>query len=100
MRDGARPRLAGAAPAAHAPAAHVSAPPRSTPARRPVRQDAAMGEMRERMLRGEPYVAGDTVVGAGAVVAKDLPAGVVAGGVPARVLREIDERDRVEAPER
>jgi maltose O-acetyltransferase len=31
----------------------------------------------------------DTVVGAGAVVTKNLPAGVVAVGVPARVLREI-----------
>ena len=40
----------------------------------------------------------DTVVGAGAVVTKDLPAGVVAAGVPARVLREIGEHDRVEIP--
>ncbi len=40
----------------------------------------------------------DTVVGAGAVVTKDLPAGVVAAGVPARVLREIGERDRVQVP--
>ena len=31
----------------------------------------------------------DTVVGAGAVVTRDLPAGVVAVGNPARVLREI-----------
>jgi maltose O-acetyltransferase len=42
----------------------------------------------------------DTVVGAGAVVTSDLPAGVVAAGVPARVLREIGERDRVEVPRR
>jgi maltose O-acetyltransferase len=42
----------------------------------------------------------DTVVGAGAVVTRDLPAGVVAMGVPARVLREIDDRDRIEIPER
>ena len=40
----------------------------------------------------------DTVVGAGAVVTRDLPAGVVAAGVPARVLREIGDADRVEVP--
>jgi maltose O-acetyltransferase len=40
----------------------------------------------------------DTVVGAGAVVSRDLPAGVVAMGVPARVLREIDDRDRIDVP--
>jgi len=39
-----------------------------------------------------------TVVGAGAVVTRDLPAGVVAVGVPARVQREIGARDRVEVP--
>jgi maltose O-acetyltransferase len=42
----------------------------------------------------------DTVVGAGAVVTRSLPAGVVAAGTPARVLREIGERDRIEVPER
>jgi maltose O-acetyltransferase len=42
----------------------------------------------------------DTVVGAGAVVTQDLPAGVVAAGVPARVRRQIGEEDRVEVPPR
>lgn len=36
----------------------------------------------------------NTVVGAGSVVVKDLPANVVAVGNPCRVLREIGERDR------
>jgi maltose O-acetyltransferase len=42
----------------------------------------------------------DTVVGAGSVVSRDLPAGVVALGVPARAVREIGERDRIAVPER
>jgi maltose O-acetyltransferase len=41
----------------------------------------------------------DTVVGAGAVVMRDLPAGVVAAGVPAKVQRDIGDRDRVEVRE-
>lgn len=36
-----------------------------------------------------------TVVGAGSVVTKSLPAGVVAAGVPAKVLREIGASDGV-----
>jgi maltose O-acetyltransferase len=41
----------------------------------------------------------DTVVGAGAVVTRDLPAGVVAFGAPAKAHRAIGERDRVDVPE-
>lgn len=44
-------------------------------------------------------IGADTVVGAGAVVTRHLPAGVVAAGNPARILREIGERDRVQVPE-
>ena len=36
----------------------------------------------------------NTVVGAGSVVTKDLPANVVAVGCPCHVLREISERDK------
>jgi maltose O-acetyltransferase len=42
----------------------------------------------------------NTVVGAGAIVTRDLPAGVVAYGNPARVAREISERDKVSVPTR
>lgn len=37
----------------------------------------------------------NTVVGAGSVVTKDIPANVVAAGNPCKVLREIGERDRM-----
>ena len=36
----------------------------------------------------------NTVIGAGSVVTKDLPANVVAVGVPAKVIREITEEDK------
>lgn len=36
----------------------------------------------------------NSIIGAGSVVTKDIPANVVAVGNPCRVLREIGERDR------
>lgn len=36
----------------------------------------------------------NTVIGAGSVVTKDIPANVVAVGNPCRVMREIGEHDR------
>ena len=36
----------------------------------------------------------NSVIGAGSVVTKDIPADKVAAGNPCRVLREIGERDR------
>jgi maltose O-acetyltransferase len=44
-------------------------------------------------------IGADTVVGAGAVVTRDLPPAVVAVGSPARVIREIGPADRVRTPE-
>jgi galactoside O-acetyltransferase len=40
-------------------------------------------------------IGNDTVVGAGSVVTRDLPASVVALGAPCRILRDIGEHDRV-----
>lgn len=39
-------------------------------------------------------VGDNSVIGAGSVVTKDIPAGVVAAGNPCKVIREIGERDR------
>tara|TARA_R110001583_G_scaffold168431_1_gene321285 strand:+ start:797 stop:949 length:153 start_codon:yes stop_codon:yes gene_type:complete len=37
-----------------------------------------------------------SIIGAGSVVTKDIPAGVVALGSPCKVVREITEKDRIE----
>ena len=37
----------------------------------------------------------NSVIGAGSVVNKDIPANVVAAGVPCRVIREINEQDKL-----
>ena len=37
----------------------------------------------------------NTVIGAGSIVTKDIPANVVAAGNPCKVLREINERDKI-----
>ncbi|MBQ0059589.1 MAG: sugar O-acetyltransferase [Lachnospiraceae bacterium] len=40
----------------------------------------------------------NTVIGAGSVVNKDIPSGVVAAGNPCRVIREITEADKNKYP--
>ena len=39
------------------------------------------------------HIGRGTVIGSGSVVTKDIPANVVAAGVPCRVIREITEQD-------
>lgn len=39
-----------------------------------------------------------TVIAAGSVVNRDIPSGVLAGGVPCRVIRKITEQDREKYP--
>ena len=39
-------------------------------------------------------IGNNSVIGAGSVVVKDIPANVVAVGNPCRVLREISQHDR------
>lgn len=43
---------------------------------------------------GGVTIGDNTVIGAGSVVTKDIPSGVVAVGVPCRVLRKITEDDK------
>lgn len=43
---------------------------------------------------GGVTIGSDTVIGAGSVVVKDIPAGVVAVGNPARVIRKITDEDK------
>lgn len=43
---------------------------------------------------GGVTIGDNTVIGAGSVVTKDIPAGVIAVGVPCRVLRKITDEDK------
>lgn len=44
---------------------------------------------------GGVTIGADTVIGAGSVVTHDIPAGVVAAGVPCKVIRKITEKDKI-----
>ncbi|MBQ9120784.1 MAG: sugar O-acetyltransferase [Clostridia bacterium] len=47
---------------------------------------------------GGVTIGDNTVIGAGSVVTKDIPSGVVAVGLPCRVLRPITEEDKFRYP--
>ncbi|MCW2286511.1 acetyltransferase-like isoleucine patch superfamily enzyme [Rhodoblastus acidophilus] len=36
----------------------------------------------------------ESIIGSGSVVTRDIPAGLIAAGAPARVIRPITEKDR------
>ena len=40
----------------------------------------------------------DTVIGAGSVVTRDIPSGVLAAGNPCRVIRPLSDKDKLEMP--
>lgn len=42
----------------------------------------------------------DTIVGAGSIVTKDIPAGVIAAGNPCKVIRKITEQDKTDYMEK
>lgn len=44
---------------------------------------------------GGVTIGANSVIGAGSVVVKDIPAGVLAVGNPARVIREITDKDKI-----
>lgn len=44
---------------------------------------------------GGVTIGAGSIIAAGAVVTRDIPAGCLAAGVPARVIRRIDEGDRI-----
>jgi maltose O-acetyltransferase len=45
---------------------------------------------------GGVTIGAGSMIAAGSVVTRDVPAGVVAGGNPCRVIREITDADRLE----
>ena len=50
------------------------------------------------IVLGGVTIGDNTVIAAGSVVTKDIPSGVLAAGVPCRVLREITEADKEKYP--
>lgn len=47
------------------------------------------------VVTGGVTIGEGSVIGAGSVVTKDIPAGVIAAGVPCKVIRKITEQDKI-----
>ncbi|MBA9088517.1 serine acetyltransferase [Fontibacillus solani] len=53
-------------------------------------------DMKEKMHSGDLYLSGDnTVIGAGSIVTKHIPGNVLAIGNPCKMLREINDHDKL-----
>lgn len=50
------------------------------------------------IICGGVTIGHDTVIGAGSIVTRDIPAGVFAAGDPCRVIRELRESDKMQLP--
>ncbi len=44
---------------------------------------------------GGVTIGGNSIIGAGSVVTKDIPSGVIVAGNPAKIIREITEKDKL-----
>ena len=44
-------------------------------------------------IGNDVWIGDNVVIGSGSVVTKDIPGGVIAAGVPCRVIRKITEED-------
>ena len=44
---------------------------------------------------GGVSIGSDSIIAAGSVVTRDIPSGVLAGGVPCKVIRPITDEDRL-----
>lgn len=50
-------------------------------------------------INGGVIIGKGSVIGSGSVVTRDIPAGVIAAGVPCRVLRKLTEKDKMKMPD-
>ncbi|MBQ9531050.1 MAG: sugar O-acetyltransferase [Eubacterium sp.] len=48
------------------------------------------------IICGGVTIGENSIIAAGAVVTRDIPPNCIAGGVPAKVIRELDEKDRMD----
>ena len=52
------------------------------------------------VVNGGVTIGKNSVIGSGSVVTKDIPEGVIAAGVPCRVIRPLSEKDSVKLKKR